>query len=122
MGTVLIVDTSFAVREAVTTVLELEHYRVLAVGSGAEALAAVATERPDLVLLDLSLPDMSATDLRGELRSRGVTAPVVFMWLCACAMQQAVVDGSEDILEKPFDAQTLLTVIARNLPSCRKAA
>ena len=60
MVTVLIVDASYAVREAVATVLEVAQYRVLAAASGAEALATVTVERPDVVLLDLSLPDMSA--------------------------------------------------------------
>src|SRR5687767_12897214 len=70
---VLIVDDHALFRRSARRLLELEGYEVVGeAGDGAAALAAVDELRPDVVLLDVNLPDATGFDIAGRLRGRGV--------------------------------------------------
>jgi DNA-binding response OmpR family regulator len=76
---VLVVEDEPALRSYLVPLLERDGYTVDAVGSGAEALATIAERRPDLVLLDVGLPDLSGYDVCREIRRRGDYLPVVML-------------------------------------------
>ncbi|MGZ5405741.1 MAG: response regulator, partial [Nocardioides sp.] len=68
MTRVLVVDDEPQLLKALTINLRARHYEVRGVASGTEALAAAATQRPDVVILDLGLPDMDGTEVIAGLR------------------------------------------------------
>ena len=63
MTRVLVVDDERAIRQALSINLRARDYEVTAVGDGASALAAAASDPPDVVILDLGLPDMDGNDV-----------------------------------------------------------
>ena len=67
--TILVVDDEEAITRTLKGVLEDEGYRTVLLGDGSQVLAALAEHKPDLVILDLMLPDVSGTDLCRKLRS-----------------------------------------------------
>lgn len=85
--------------------------------NGREALAALDDELPDLILLDIKLPDMSGLDIIGHLRSLpgGDRVPVIVLSAQAFASDEAgaLAAGSDAFLRKPFRRDDLFAVIAR---------
>ncbi|HEU5225262.1 MAG TPA: response regulator, partial [Actinomycetota bacterium] len=69
MTRVLVVDDEPQIRRAMRTSLEAHGYEVHAVGTGGEAVVAAAEEGPELVLLDLGLPDLDGTEVIRRVRS-----------------------------------------------------
>ncbi|HEU0114812.1 MAG TPA: response regulator [Thermomicrobiales bacterium] len=104
--TVLVVDDETAIRQLLRFALEDEGYRVQIAASGAEALAAVAREPPDLVVSDIWMPHMDGLILAGRLRRLGI--PVILMSAVATAIDLPDVP----LLCKPFDLDRLLGVAA----------
>jgi two-component system response regulator MprA len=85
-------------------------YTVRATASGAEAIASFAAEPPDILVLDIGLPDADGRDVCQALRGRGVAAPVLFL-----TARDALTDrlsgfhaGGDDYLVKPFALAELL--------------
>lgn len=103
---ILIVEDEVAIRELVAFVCETDGYKTIRVGSIAEARAALAKVRPDLILLDLMLPDMSGLEwLKGlpeEPDAAGV--PVIMLTARGDEMDRvAGLDaGADDYVVKPF--------------------
>jgi two-component system OmpR family response regulator len=90
--------------------LEREGFVVRATASGSEAVAAFATDPPDVLILDVGLPDADGRDVCQALRARGVTTPVLFL-----TARDALTDrlsgfhaGGDDYLTKPFALAELL--------------
>ena len=113
----VVVDDEADIREIATLSLEtMQGWQVVTAGSGAEALAVVARERPDAVLLDVMMPgqDGPATlaALRAQESTRGV--PVVFLTAKAQVREKAELEGlgAAGVLAKPFDPMTLGTELA----------
>ncbi|HEX5500741.1 MAG TPA: response regulator [Thermomicrobiales bacterium] len=106
---VLVVDDDTMIRQMTRIALEDEGYRVRAAASGAEALAAVARERPDLVLSDIWMPQMDGLTLARRLVGLGI--PVVLMSAVATAVDLPGVP----FVRKPFDLDRLLGVAAAQL-------
>jgi two-component system OmpR family response regulator len=97
-------------RGTLRTALEREGLTVRATASGAEAVRAFAEDPPDVLVLDIGLPDADGRDVCQALRSRGVACPVLFL-----TARDAVPDrisgfhaGGDDYLTKPFALAELL--------------
>ena len=109
MARILIVEDEPALRLALTINLRSRHYDVDAVGDGAAALRAASTQPPDLVIVDLGLPDMDGVDVIAGLRG-WATMPVIV--LSARDRQAQKVDaldaGADDYVTKPFGMDELL--------------
>jgi len=113
---VMIVDDEPAICSMLVTVLEDEGHQAVAVNSGAEALARVEAERPDVFLIDVMMPGMDGRTLVSRLRARPApTAPVIMM--SAAVRTFAAQPGVVDFLAKPFDLDQLLESIARAVGS-----
>ncbi len=101
---VLLVDDDAAIRRAVTAGLELEGFRVVPASGGRAALAAAASERPAVILLDLTMPDLDGLEVLERLRASGDDVPV-----CVLSARDDVEDrvrglqaGADDYVVKPF--------------------
>jgi two-component system KDP operon response regulator KdpE len=69
MTTILVVDDESQIRRALRTSLQAHGYEVVTAGTGEEGIVAVAESQPDLVFLDLGLPDLDGTDVLRRVRS-----------------------------------------------------
>jgi len=102
-------------------VLLLDVYEVAAYETGATALAGLRTEKPDLVLLDISLPEMDGTQVLRSIRSDPALRSLPVIALTAHAMtgdrEKYLAEGFDDYVTKPIlDESILLEAIARALP------
>jgi two-component system KDP operon response regulator KdpE len=100
----LVIDDEIQLRRLLRTLLEGEGYRVLEAGSGEEGLVHAAQHRPELVVLDLGLPDMDGLSVLKRLRE-WCAAPVL-----VCSVRDSSGDkvaaldlGADDYVTKPFD-------------------
>lgn len=109
-STVLIAEDDRAVRGALIRALELEGYRVLAVPDGAAALDAVELEQPDVVILDVMMPNVDGLSVCRRMRSRGDHTPVLMLTArVEIADRVSGLDaGADDYLPKPFAMDELL--------------
>ncbi len=127
-ATVLLVEDERKLRELVRSYLERAGFTVLSTGSGAEAITLAASAAPDLVVLDLGLPDVSGEAVARELRAAGPTGregAVPILMLTAKATEEDRIAGLElgadDYVTKPFSPRELVlrvqAVLRRGGPS-----
>jgi type II secretory ATPase GspE/PulE/Tfp pilus assembly ATPase PilB-like protein/CheY-like chemotaxis protein len=109
--TVLLVEDEAPLRRVLRDVLEHEGFRVLEAGDGARALEEVDRSAPDLVVLDLMLPQMDGYEVLRRLRARPTTSRVRVLVLTALGDEESEVRvfevGADDYLQKPFRPQAL---------------
>lgn len=107
--TILVVDDDNGLQELVRVRLEQEGYRVLQTISGQEAITMVRQQRPDLVILDIMLPDLDGLTVCQQVREFAAT-PILM--LTAKTMPQDIItgldQGADDYLTKPFNYDELL--------------
>ena len=118
---ILIIEDEAVIRKAIRMACEKEGYEVIEAENGTEGLRQVEVGRPDLVLLDLMLPDISGFDVCREVRKQGWRLPVII--LSAKTEEIDIVVGLEigadDYITKPFRARELLARIAAHLRRVR---
>jgi two-component system KDP operon response regulator KdpE len=120
MTKVLIVEDDPQLRRALTINLRARGYDVHGVGDGASALSAAAADLPDLVILDLGLPDMDGVEVVGGLRGWTAVPIIVLSARDGQGDKVAALDaGADDYVTKPFGMDELL---ARLRASLRRAA
>src|SRR5581483_3130702 len=114
---ILIADDQPSVRFGLRNLLEAEGYRALEAETGAQALSLVTEQSPQLVLLDLRLPDTNGLDLLPRIRAIDDEVPVIILTAHGTIESaiKALKGGAENFLTKPFDADSLLILIARTL-------
>ena len=109
---ILIVEDEPPIRRLLRTTLTAQDYRPIEAATGGEALSALRHHRPDLVLLDLGLPDIDGLDLIGRIRAVG---PVPIVVLSSrgdeAAKVRALDSGADDYVTKPFGADELMARI-----------
>ena len=109
---ILLVDDEVAIQRAVAPLLRSRGYEVEVAGTGREAVSAVVDRRPDLIVLDLGLPDLEGTEVCRRIRKES-KAPIVI--LSARGSEQdkvAALDiGADDYVTKPFGSEELLARI-----------
>ena len=118
---VLIVDDDERVREYVRVNLEMEGYSVRESGSAVEGLAVLEDVSPDLVLLDVMMPEVDGWEMLRRLQERhGVGAVPVVMFSGKVndnAAEEASVRGAQGFIGKPFDPQQLIEQAKQLLPA-----
>ena len=122
-GTILVVDDDADIRRFVEMNLRLEGYRVVSAADGAMALAMVATEVPDLVLLDVMMPGVDGIEVTRRLRSdsRTSTMPIIMLTAKSITADRVLglTAGADDYIIKPFDT---LELVARVRSTLRRNA
>jgi CheY-like chemotaxis protein len=117
---ILIVEDDLFLRQAFRLMLEDSEYIVFEAGNGADTLEVVAEAKPDLILLDLGLPDRSGLDVARELKANPATANVVIVALTGsvgAAEKRACLEaGCNAYFAKPISPKELL----RKLPDLLK--
>lgn len=120
-GRVLIVEDAPALAETYAEYLKSENCSVEIFGNGKLALAAITLLPPDVLVLDVNLPDMNGIDLLREVRGRGLPTEVVIVTGQASVRLavESMKEGALDFLTKPFSADRL-RVTVRNALQRRK--
>lgn len=118
---ILVVEDDPSTQRMLRRVLEAERFRVRAAGDGGSALAAVAADAPDVIVLDLGLPGVDGLAVCRRLRAAGIGTPILVL-----TARDAVPDrvagleaGADDYLPKPFAPEEL---VARVRALARRAA
>ena len=112
-STILIVDDDRVGRQLLRTLLEPDGYELVLAGSGAEALGRVGALTPDLVLLDVVMPEMDGFEVCQRLRADARLADVPVIMVTALhdrdSRIQGIEAGADDFISKPFDRVELLS-------------
>lgn len=108
--TILIAEDHFDSREALSTLLEAFGYRVLTAVDGREAVELARAHLPDLILMDIMMPEMDGFEATRRLREIDVTRgiPIIVVTAMEGARRLALQAGATDFLRKPIDSRTLL--------------
>jgi len=120
MTKILLVEDNELNRDMLKRRLMRRGYEIVTAENGAEALSAAASQKFDLILMDLRLPDISGWDVTRQLRAKSANGSMKIIALTAHAMEgdrQAAIDaGCDDYDTKPVDMVRLMAKIARLLP------
>ena len=117
---ILVVDDEPSIVDAVATSLRYEGFEVDEAGNGRLALAAAQDQPPDLIVLDIMLPDLDGLEVTRRLRADGIRVPVLFL-TAKDAVQDRVAGltvGGDDYVTKPF---ALAELVARVHAILRRA-
>lgn len=119
-ATILVIDDEAQIRKLLSITLQSFDYRVVEAGTAKEGLVAVANHPPDLVLLDLGLPDQNGHDVLKHLRE-WYSNPIIILSVQSdeADIIKALDNGANDYLVKPFRTGEL---VARIRSALRKAA
>jgi two-component system cell cycle response regulator DivK len=119
MKTILQIEDNFANKRLVERVLEAQGYRLLHAPDGRSGIDLALQEKPDLILLDMGLPDMDGQTLVAILRDAAGLAhtPIVALtaWPEATAAQMAANYGCDGCISKPIDVTAFAEQIAAYL-------
>lgn len=121
---ILVVDDEEKIRQSLRGVLSDEGYVVSEAGDGKRALERLEAETPDLVILDVWLPEIDGISLLERIREMHPNLPVII--ICGHANIEAAVRatrlGAADFIEKPFTLEALLASVARSLGTAETSA
>jgi two-component system OmpR family response regulator len=118
---ILVVDDEPNIADLLSAALRFEGYDVGVAGTGAEALEMVRTYRPNLVMLDVMLPDLDGNEVSRRLRQQGEQVPIVF--LTARDTTEDKVAGlamGDDYVTKPFSIEELMARVGAILRRARE--
>jgi CheY-like chemotaxis protein len=114
---ILVVDDDSAIRRLLTMMLEDEGYEVSSAESGEEALSALESERPALILLDVLLPGIDGWEVLRRLpRAQTPRPPVILLTAGIVQNDRHHEFPDVEVVTKPFDADDLLARVARHVP------
>ncbi|MCC6095257.1 MAG: response regulator [Bilifractor sp.] len=125
-ATILVVEDDPSVRNLITTTLKMYDYNFLTAGNGQTAIMQTASHNPDVMFLDLGLPDMDGVDVIRKVRTWSELPIIVISARSEESDKIEALDaGADDYLTKPFSVEELLArlrVSLRRLPLLRAAA
>ena len=111
-GTILVVDDEPNIADLVELYLRRDGFRVVKVATGEDAVAAVTTHRPRLVVLDVGLPDIDGLDVYREIAKRWPGLPVLFSTGHGDeTMLQPVLSAHVAYIQKPYEMQALMDAL-----------
>jgi len=116
MTKILVIEDQALLREEILEILSIEEFQVIGAENGRIGLELVQTFQPDLILCDVSMPELDGHGVLEELRKEPETVTIPFIFLTAMAdkadLRQGMTLGADDYLTKPFDRIDLLEAIA----------
>src|SRR5215475_7345209 len=115
--TILIVDDEPSNRNILNQELTHEGYSVVAASDGREALKKVESSRPDLIILDFMMPDLSGLEVLKELRKRENDTPVIMVTAYGTLERavEAMKEGAYDFITRPFEPDHIVLVVQKAL-------
>jgi DNA-binding response OmpR family regulator len=114
---ILVVEDEDVFRRILVRNLERRGHVVRQATTAADALAAVAEGRPDLLLLDISLPDRSGWDVLRALREEGLEVPTVIVSAVRVTPDRLAMFSPVAYLPKPFPLEALLRIVSGEQPA-----
>ncbi|HLS88869.1 MAG TPA: response regulator [Sphingobacteriaceae bacterium] len=117
MALVLVVDDAQFMRMRLRKLLEEEGHQVIEAGDGEQAVEAYSTNKPDLVLMDITMPNMDGLTALKTIKSQFPEAKVV---MCSSlgqksAVLEAIKAGARDFIVKPFEAERVQNVVRKQV-------
>jgi two-component system chemotaxis response regulator CheY len=121
MAKILVVDDSTLSRRLLRHILELDGHQVIEAADGMTALERYSLEKPDLVMLDLTMEEMHGTEVLSKLREMDSRARVIVASadIQSSTRQLVLAHGALDFIAKPFAAETVLQVVTAVLQENR---
>ena len=121
--TLLIVDDDQDLRGAIAEQLQAESFDTLEAGTAGEGVALASEAKPDLILLDVDLPDMDGREACRRIRQAGVATPVIMLTAAATDDDtvQGLDSGANDYVTKPYKFAVLLARIRAQLRSAEQS-
>jgi len=120
MSRILVADDNELNLMLACDVLELSGHDTMAAKNGNEAISLAASERPDLVLMDLRMPVMNGEEAMRSIKADGCTRDIPVVALTASAMagerEQLLARGFDGYISKPIDVASFASEVARFLP------
>ena len=118
-ATILVIEDHEAFRDILVKILTLNKYRVIAVDLGSQGLEVAAREKPDVIILDIMMPELDGYETCRELRKLPDLADVRIIMLTALSVTEvrarALAAGANACLSKPCPIDVLEEIIERNL-------
>lgn len=113
MAQILIVEDSAFQRKQIQKALDGEGYEFIQARNGQQGLDMAAAERPDIIILDLNMPEMGGFEFLRTLRYEGLNMPVVVLTadIQESTRQQCLQMGVSDVINKPLRGDELLNAI-----------
>ncbi len=112
---VLLVDDDPAILRLLEVTFGLEGFETVTASRGEDALAAVAADRPDAVVLDLMLPGLDGREVHRRLRENPSTASIPVVFLTARTLEDDVRSLEAPFVTKPFDPTELIETVRDHL-------
>lgn len=107
--TILVIDDEPQILRAMRTILGQHNYRIITASTGAEGLALATASMPEVIILDLGLPDMEGVEVCAQLRAWSLTPIIVLSVRDSDTDKVSALDrGADDYLTKPFSVDELL--------------
>ena len=115
MAKILVVDDEDTMRMLITETLALENYEVSEATNGKSALELIKKDKPDIILLDLMMPEMDGYQVISKLKGQGIVDDFKIVMLTAKGQQEdkksALEQGADHFLSKPFSPMQLLDLV-----------
>jgi len=115
----LIVDDQLGIRMLLHEIFEKEGYQIFQAANGVNALQIVKQEAPDLVILDMKLPEMDGLDILKQIKQDNPEIHVIIMTAYGelSVIQEAINHGALTYFAKPFNIDEVIAVVKQELPA-----
>jgi DNA-binding response OmpR family regulator len=115
---IMIVDDEFFISRSLAFMLEKEGYESITANDGDEALKLVAQEKPDIMFLDINMPNKNGYEVCAEIKKNPETRDIVVIMLTAKGQvefeDKGFDAGADDFLLKPYDPSLIMAMIEKN--------
>ena len=115
--TILIIDDDAAIRQFLDMLLRDNGYETLQAGNGAEALAVLENHTPDLITLDIEMPEITGPKFNRTLSRQGTHADIPIVVVTGHTGLKYVIPKAVASLTKPFDPHELLGIVRETIGS-----
>jgi two-component system, chemotaxis family, chemotaxis protein CheY len=117
MAKILVVDDAMFMRTRLRSLLEGAGHQIAEASNGREAVDTYAAEHPDLVLMDVTMPEMDGLEALRAIREGSAEAKII---MCSALGQQSIVleaikSGARDFIVKPFKPEKVLETVAKHV-------
>ena len=115
MAKILVVDDAEFLRVRISKMLSGEGHEILEAENGLKAVAAYKASKPDLVLMDITMPEMDGLTALKEIRTFDPTAKVIMLTALGqeSVVLEAIKSGARDFVVKPFERDRILGAISK---------